>query len=208
MKQADREILSDYYGEKFRIYGHDTRSLGWIPGARKVRFSALTAISGLDGGSVLDVGCGFGDLYGFLTGKGIKINYTGLDLNRDFIEIARKAYPDGRFIVGDIDEMGAEEYDWAFAAGVFTLKISDNEAFVRRSLKKMFDVSRSGFAADFLSPGYGTDDTYWRCPPEKMLELCRSISKRVAVRCDYMADEYCVYVYKEQMADERNVYLS
>ncbi len=41
MKQSDREKLESYYGEKLKAYGDDTRSLGWTPGGRKVRFDTL-----------------------------------------------------------------------------------------------------------------------------------------------------------------------
>ncbi|WP_424357081.1 class I SAM-dependent methyltransferase [Methanocella sp. MCL-LM] len=207
MKQSDRDILSNYYGSKLEQFGHDTRSLGWIPGGRKARFTALSEIGDLDGCSILDVGCGFGDLYGFLVNKGLKIDYTGIDIHPQFVEIARKAYPEARFFAGDFDDgLLQEEYDWAFAAGIFTIKISDNEAFAKGMLQKMLKVSRRGVAADFLLPTYSEQDAYWRPVPEDMLKFCRTLSRRVALRCDYMSDEYCVYLYKNDQADERNVF--
>ncbi|CAJ38262.1 class I SAM-dependent methyltransferase [Methanocella arvoryzae] len=207
MKQSDRDILSNYYGSKLEQYGYDTRSLGWIPGGRKARFTALSEIGGLDGCSILDVGCGFGDLYGFLVGRGLKVDYTGIDINPKFIEIARREYPGARFIAGDFDDCcPGEEYDWAFAAGIFTIRISDNEAFAKSMLQKMLAASRKGIAVDFLLPTYSGQDTYWRPAPEDMLRFCRTLSRRVALRCDYMADEYCVYVYKNDRSDERNVF--
>ena len=206
MKPADRRILHGYYEEKLKAYGHDTRSLGWIPGARKVRFDALTSVGELQNCRILDVGCGFGDLYGYLTAKGIKVDYTGIDLNPDFIEIAKKAYADGRFMVADFEEDDiGKDFDWAFAAGIFTIRISDNRRFIRNTLKKMFEVCNKGLAADFLSPT-GASDSYWQCPPEEVLKFCLGMSKRVALKADYMATEYCVHVYKNDMADERNVF--
>ncbi len=73
----------------------------------------------------------------------------------------------------------------------------------------MFDCCRKGFAADFLRPVYGdaAGDIYWRPQPEEIVKICRGLSKRIILRCDYMADEFCVYVYKNDMTDERNVFL-
>jgi SAM-dependent methyltransferase len=209
MKPGDREKLQEYYSEKLRTYGHDARSLGWAPGGRRARFGALTAIGDLEGSSVLDVGCGFGDLYEYLAGRGISVVYTGIDISPEFIEIARKACPGARFKVADFEEEDViEAFDWAFASGIFTIRLNDNPAFTRNLLEKMFAACRKGFAADFLSPvhGSGEGDTYWRCQPEDALKLCRSLSKRVVLRCDYMRDEFCVYVYRNDTADERNVY--
>ena len=210
MKQSDRDKLNEYYGEKLKAYGDDTRSLGWTPGGRKVRFDSLAGIGYLNGCPVLDVGCGFGDFYGYLRERGIQTDYTGVDVNADFIAIAREKYPEARFETADFDEWGAgETFDWAFAAGIFTIRLSDNETFVKNTLRRMFDCCRKGFAADFLRPTYGdaAGDIYWRPQPEEIVKICRGLSKRIILRCDYMADEFCVYVYKNDMADERNVFL-
>jgi SAM-dependent methyltransferase len=206
LKPADRDILHDYYEDKLKRYGHDTRSLGWIPGARNVRFGVLTSIGDLQNSSVLDVGCGFGDLYGYLAGRGIRVDYTGIDINPDFIKIAREAYPDARFMVADFEEEDiGQDFDWAFAAGIFTIRISDNRSFIRNTLKKMFQVCTIGLAADFLSPS-GSRDAYWQCPPEEVLKFCKGISRRAVLRADYMSTDFCVYLYKDDMADERNVF--
>jgi len=207
VKQSDREILSSYYGDKLRQFGHDTRSLGWIPGGRDVRFGALAGIGNLEGCRILDVGCGFGDLNGFLKRRGISVDYTGIDITPGFVEIATKAYPEARFVAGDFEGWDyAGECDWAFAAGVFTLRISDSEAFAQNVLRKMLGTSARGVAADFLMPTYSSGDAYWRPPPAEMLRYCRTLSRRVVLRCDYMADEYCIYIYRDDSTDERNVF--
>ena len=185
LKQNDRDKLFEYYGSKLKIYGYDTRSLGWVPGGRSVRFGVMTSIADLNGSSILDVGCGFGDLYGHLTGRDIKVDYTGVDINPDLIKVAREVYPEARFFISDFESDGIDgEYDWAFAAGIFTIKITDNRSFIRNTLKRMYEVTRKGFAVDFLSPTYYSpeEDTYWRCPPEEVLKYCRSLSRRVMLR--------------------------
>ena len=207
MKQSDRDVLSNYYGSKLKQYGHDTRSLGWIPGGRKARFTALTCIGDLNGSKVLDVGCGFGDLYGFLRDLDINVDYTGIDINPEFIEIAKNTYPEARFIACDFDEtLLKEEFDWSFAVGIFTIRISDNDLFIKSTLRRMLSVSCKGIAADFLLPTYSQNDAYWRVEPGELLRFCQTLSRRCAVRCDYKADEYCVYLYKNDKTDERNLY--
>ncbi len=209
MKQSDRDRISEYYGEKLKTYGYDTRSLGWTPGGRKVRFDVQAGVGDVNGCSVLDVGCGFGDFYGYLRERGIQTDYTGIDINADFIAIAREKYPEAQFEIADFEERGiGRTFDWAFATGIFTIRLSDNETFVKKTLGLMFDCCRKGFAADFLRPMYGegANDEYWRPQPEEIAKICRSFSRRYVLRCDYMADEFCVYVYKNAMADECNVF--
>lgn len=49
---------------------------------------------------ILDVGCGIGSVYEALPSK--NIDYLGIDLSPELIEVARKSYPEGEFKVGDI----------------------------------------------------------------------------------------------------------
>ncbi len=59
------------------------------------------------GANVLDVGCGNGKLVPWLLEQGIS-SYTGIDLNPNFIRIAKERYPDGvcGFFEGDILTLG------------------------------------------------------------------------------------------------------
>lgn len=198
MKDRDRATLAHYYNENLRRYGYDSRSLGWIQGTQLDRFSVLTAVGNLEGCSILDVGCGFGDLYEFLRQNGINVDYTGVDLNQDFIEIARQRHPDAEFIVDDFESSKIKgKFDWSFESGIFNLKVSDHDAFVRNMLRKMFKVSRKGIAADFLNDrGLKTGEMYHPSPVD-LYNFCNRMSGRVVLRCDYKPTEFCVYVYKD-----------
>jgi len=70
----------------------------------------------------------------------------------------------------------------------------------------MFNVCNRGVAADFLTLAALGNDVYWLCPPEEVLKFCRGLSRRTVLRADYMSNEHRIYIYKEDMADERNVY--
>jgi ubiquinone/menaquinone biosynthesis C-methylase UbiE len=54
----------------------------------------------LGSGRALEVGCGDGHVCGYLSDRGVAVD--GLDLAPAMIEVARRAYPDLRFIVGDM----------------------------------------------------------------------------------------------------------
>lgn len=51
------------------------------------------------GSAVLDLGCGNGALTGLLRDKGVAV--TGIDASEDLLNVARKNYPDIRFIHAD-----------------------------------------------------------------------------------------------------------
>lgn len=65
-----------------------------------------------DSDKVLDAGCAYGRSSIFFN----KEQYTGIDFSPDFIEIAKKKYPENKFLVGNLKKLPfkAKEFDWAF----------------------------------------------------------------------------------------------
>jgi len=52
-----------------------------------------------EGEKVLDIGCGNGRLFQILKDKNIE--YTGIDFSKNLIELAKKKYPEGNFLVAN-----------------------------------------------------------------------------------------------------------
>ena len=62
-----------------RLYGNDWRALGWQSRHTQYRrFAVLAEVGDLAHTRVLDVGCGLGDLYGYLCTQSIPVTYTGM----------------------------------------------------------------------------------------------------------------------------------
>lgn len=75
--------------------------------------------------SVLDVGCGCGGLGLALRERFGVAAYTGVDINRQVIATARRLYPQGRFLHGDILEIAAHELAYASFDAVISLSCID-----------------------------------------------------------------------------------
>ena len=208
MKESEKKATIERYNRRLEVYGYDPRTLGWLKGRQPIRFEALSQIGDLNNSSILDVGCGFGDLYGFLIKKGLTIKYTGHDINPELIKIAREVYPDAHFAVKDIEEEEIEDrFDWVFESGVFNFKSSHSERFVQNMLRSMFELCRKGVAADFVSSyvDFEDKDAYY-ASPEEIFAFCKTLSRRVVIRHDYMPFEFCMYIYKDDSINERNVF--
>lgn len=207
-KKERKEYIIRRYNERLKVYGHDPRALGWFKNRQKIRFKVLSEIGNLNRSSILDVGCGFGDLYGFLNERNLDIDYLGIDINPNLIQIASKVYPDAKFQVEDVLDMkGSDKFDYVFASGIFEFKLQNQEAFVQNMLKNMFNLSKKGVAADFLSShvDYKNKDAFY-AEPEKIFSFLKILSKRVTLRHDYMPFEFCVYIYKKDEINKRNVF--
>ena len=209
MNEKDKQAMIQRYSENLKKYGYSPKTLEWFKNRQHIRFKALSEIGDLDNSSILDVGCGFGDLYGFLIKKGLSIKYTGYDINENLIEIGREVYPDAHFEIKDIEEDKTnEKFDWVFSCGIFNNKMSDNEFFIQNMLKKMFELCSKGVAADFMSTyvDFKNEGAYY-ANPEEIFKFCKFLSRRVLLRHDYMPFEFCIYVYKNERINKRNVFI-
>ena len=100
MKEKTRNKVIKHHNELFDEFGINPSALGEQKGRTELRFDILTQIGNLNNSKILDVGCGFGYLLTYLKKHKKKIRYTGVEVNSDFIEIAKKKHPDQVFKVG------------------------------------------------------------------------------------------------------------
>ena len=105
-------------------------------------------------GSILDLGCGVGDLARHLCERSIPFTtYLGIDAIEDMVEAARSVEdPRCRFLVADpvrqpdcLDEAGA---DWIFISGTLNAMVEET---ARELVDRAFRAARIGIAFNFLS---------------------------------------------------------
>lgn len=92
-----------------------------------------------NGDSLLDYGCGIGDFRGFLSEMNIQlVDYLGIDINNNYINLARKKYPNDNFeLITDSTQLS--KWDVICAIGVFTWYIKKDE-FIS-IIKKLYSLS-------------------------------------------------------------------
>ena len=105
MDELEKEHLLDFYDKLYKQFGDSPKSLRWTKHGQESRYRMMLGVSNkLDGATVLDYGCGMGGLYGFIKEQGIKVTYTGIDINPNFIKEARKKFPEAEFREAEILE--------------------------------------------------------------------------------------------------------
>ena len=208
MNEYDRAEYRRRYGERLTRYHHDPRTLGWTKGKQPERFEALTQLLPLERlGSLLDVGCGFGDLWPFLRARGFQGAYTGLDFIPELIEVGRAAYPQASFLVGDFGDLeAANRFDVVLASGVFNarLQAEDPWEYLTATLRRMHATCRVAACADFLTSyvDQPRDDLFYTSP-EQVFGFARSLTRRVALLHHYLPFEFAVYLFKDDRLAER-----
>lgn len=193
----DLERLKTFYQSAYKEFGLDARSLHWVSRYNQLRrFEILRAIGTLDGTSILDVGCGLGDLYEFLIEKGINIKYTGIDIMPEFIETAQVRFPDTTFRVGSIEDIH-ETFDYCLASGLLTFKVKNNEQFYFEMIQKMYGTARRGVGFNMLDKATHSDNEIFAAySPSEVAAYCETFCPNVQVSIGYMPDDFTIYLYK------------
>lgn len=208
MKKYIHQKILKYYSNLLKEYGYDPRSVGWgyKKGKQSTRFEILCQIGNLSNCSILDVGCGFGDLYGYLEYKKIKLHYTGIDINPQLLKLARTIYPKIRVEVRDVEKRKfSRKFDWVIASGITSHGAS--YTYLRDVLSEMFKICKKGVAMNFVSNriDFRTKGLFYSSP-EKIMSIAFTLSNRIILRHDYMPYEFTVYIYKNNKKTENNVF--
>ena len=191
------------YRARLKQFGADPRTLGWNKGRQRVRFAAgLESLREDDFGSVLDVGCGFGDLYAYLVERNWAGSYLGVDITPELISEARRLYENegARFLCQDIrTEPPDTQYDLAISIGVFNHRLeSGNLSFFESMLEIMWQSSKKVVVVDFLSDAAEIRrDELFYADPRVIYEIASKFSRRIVIDHGYMPFEFQVKIWHE-----------
>ena len=198
LKMSIKQSSLLLYDGWLRKHGSSVWALGWgSVVSQERRFEVLTEISDLAGSTVLDVGCGFGNLYDYLQRRRIDVRYTGFDWNPAVIETARRLRPDVAFELVDILEGEVNQrFAWVLASGI--LHMSDRE-HAYSLISRMFKLAERGVAFNMLhsrtpEPSRRDGDVYH--DPQRVMEFCRGLGQSELVE-DYFDHDFTVYVRRD-----------
>lgn len=97
------------FSARYKAHGYSPLSLGWDSlESQRIRFEKVIDSVNLVGKSILDIGCGFGDICYFLNSHAVNyLSYLGWDIVDSFINEAINRYGDSRnrFEVCDITQI-------------------------------------------------------------------------------------------------------
>jgi 2-polyprenyl-3-methyl-5-hydroxy-6-metoxy-1,4-benzoquinol methylase len=198
MDPLGKKELLCFYDRHLKDFGDSPQAVRWTAEGQLRRYDALLQISGdLAGKRVLDFGCGKGDFYGFMKGKGISLNYCGIDINENLIALAKRKYPEAEFISMDLEEAEiGRMFDVIFICGVFNLRVAGVEDSMKDVLRKLFRLCTGSLHMNLLTyyiPQRSVELFYVK--PEEILRLAVSeLSKSVTLR--HMGEDIFLSLYR------------
>ena len=205
---------SRFFESNVRRFGYGYRALGFgRRSSQEKRFGALAALGDFDGASVLDVGCGFGDLLAWLRARGVQPRYTGLDLTESMIERCRKRFNEGRsegaarFVVGDALTWQPEaQFDYVIASGIFGYHAKDTRSRIQPTLERLFGIAGTGLAVNFLSgcaPTRSPGRLYVH--PTDVLQYAMRLTPAVRLDHTYMPNDFTLCMYKQPAWEQQQL---
>ncbi len=198
LSDKDYGRIQSFYQESFQKFGdRDARSVRWgnLTDQQK-RFAVLSQVTALSGKSVLDVGCGLGDLYKYFLQQGIEVEYTGIDIVREFVEAAQSRFPQANFMHQDIFDID-QRFDIVMCSGGLSFKVKDNLSYYQGMIKTMYGLAKQAVSFNMLDNRiHSDDDIYAAYSPIDIADFCHTIAPRVQVVTDYLPQDFTMYMYK------------
>lgn len=199
MKEEDIKNLSEQtvkrYTGRYKEHRHGVKTLGWgSTEMQEYRFEQVLQKVDVNGKSLLDIGCGFGDLYNYVKKRGDELtNYVGWDITPDLIkdtlikdevtlEIKDISQETISGPVADVGVMlGLLNWKWENA--------EENYAYSKRLIKNALACVNETLVIDFLSTNYTdtypVEDFVFYHNPQKMLEFAFELSNNVELVHSY-----------------------
>jgi len=190
-----------WYREHVRRFGYGYKALGFgRRSSQEKRFAAALALGSLHGRRLLDVGCGFGDFLAFLSARGVRPQYTGLDICPPMIERCRTRFKDmdARFVAGDALAYEPEApFEYVVASGIFGYAARGTRERVRPVLEHLFSIAEIGLAVNFLSgcaPRRSPGRLY--VYPWDILQLAMGMTPAVRLDHAYLPNDFTLCMYR------------
>jgi len=197
MNLHEKAMIMHYHRHRVATFSAGSvEALGWtgVP-SQQLRFDALCEIGDLSGKTVLDVGCGYGDLKDFLDQSYHGFAYIGIDQIAEFVLEARRRHghrPSCYFCIADAATEELPVVDFVLASGVLNYRCERGD-YALRLIEKMYACGRLGLAFNMLDaekfPGHPLLAGRQR---SQVLDWCHVLSPSVQVVDGYLDDDFTV----------------
>jgi ubiquinone/menaquinone biosynthesis C-methylase UbiE len=201
-----------HWFDRFRIYWYHrkqskrwpddgARSLGWTDrDSQHARFSVIANSVEFDGQTVLDLGCGYGDLYPFLTAQYSIPSYLGVEQHATFYQQAKARHqnPMCAFTRGDISTMPLNSHDVVVASGSLNYA-SKNEHYLTSMITRMYGLANKTLVFNLLDKHYyPARQLLVSYHPQGVYRFCKTLCEDVTLIDGYCDGDFTIVMNKRK----------
>ncbi len=204
MDLIEKATVMHYHRHRMAEFQAGTvKALGWRgEKSQLARYQQLIKVGDLNGKSILDLGCGYGDFKAFLDQRFADFDYIGIDQMPEFIAEAKQRYKgcgQTQFYQADFSTAELPQVDYVFASGALGYR-SKNEQFYSEMINKWYYCSKISFAFNMLDKKYfPSHDLLVGHDREAILAFCRTLTPRVECFDGYLEDDFTVFMVRDSM---------
>ncbi|WP_345993043.1 class I SAM-dependent methyltransferase [Sulfurimonas sp. HSL-1716] len=181
-----------FYKASLEKHGFTCRALHWNSERnQEIRFKILLSLlkEDITACRIVDVGCGFGDMYGYMKQKPLR--YTGIDVMDEMVKEAKNRT--GCEILkldACTDELPHADY-YLCSGAMNILQKFETYQFIRNC----YGASEKGFLFNILE---GEDESlvYNYFKEKEIRELARQLGAKIEIRKGYLQKDMSVGMYK------------
>lgn len=192
MSRIDNE---KFYSAAIHKHGETPKGVHWnSKHSQEKRFEVLTSFIQDENFSVVDAGCGFGDLYFYMLDKEVDFSsYVGLDLSPSMVKIAKEKTL-CEVYEKDICRDRLPQADYYLCSGAMNI-LSRFDTFL--FIRNCYEASTKGFVFNLLM---GEDDSlvYNHFFPQELQSLFDDLGAKVSVKKGYLPHDFTVFMKKEE----------
>lgn len=148
MNLIEHATVVHYHRQRIARFGlREVRTLGWqSDDSQRRRFERIAAAADFTDASVLDLGCGTGDLKPFLDERFADVRYLGVDVVPDFVDEANRRFAGdarARAALGHFQRMALPTADHVVACGSLSYRCADPRFAFRAVARMLSHATRS-----------------------------------------------------------------
>lgn len=149
--------------------------------------------------TILDVGCGIGDLWAYCTEILNCENplYTGIDLDTNIIEFAKKKFPNATFYNQTLSGFSPTKVDWVIAISAFN-EIPEFPLDIKQTIELMYDSANKGIALNLMHAYLNDTDkkSLQVFDPKEILSWALEKYDNVKFHKNYINRDFYLCIYK------------
>ena len=213
MKDISDSIINRY-SVRLKKYGSNVKTLGWGSKEQQLRRfdEFLKYIPDIKNKSIVDIGCGLGDFYSYV-GKSKCKSYTGIDINPDLINTAKKNFEEDKsvkFMCKNLTYETSEKpiSNIGIMIGVLNLNFKgkiDNLEFTKRMISNALTYVDEILLVDFISShvtkDYPREDFIFYHDPTEILNFALGLSNNISLIHNYSPipqKEFLICIHKNE----------
>ena len=203
MNIIEKQIVK--YFHAFRLQQADfnhAEILGWSSTAeQEARFNAIIDLMDFsEGTSILDLGCGYGDLKARLDQEYRNFDYIGLDHQAEFIASAQKRYkdcPKTWFHQVDVSNCQLPKVDLIIASGALSY-YSASAGYYFDMIQRFYNAADRAFIFNMLdNKTFESGELIIAHDKEQIYKACKELCPNATLKEGYLVDDFTIRMAKE-----------